>query len=121
MQQDNNYINVTCPNYSTSTTSCSIDTGNRSMCLGQTSLYCYNGMPPNDLIVQHKEHVLFLNPKTGLFQLSYDLRNVYYNLKFGCIVKNVHVSIQVSICVSPIPYYLSLHLFIVNILPMNFN
>ncbi len=44
MQQDNNYINVTCPNYSTSTTSCSIDTGNRSMCSGQTSLYCYNGM-----------------------------------------------------------------------------
>ena len=42
---------------------------------------------PDDLVVQHKEHVLFPNPKKGLFQLSHDLRNVYYHLKIECICK----------------------------------
>ena len=35
--------------------------------------------PPDDLVVQHKEHVLFQNQKTGNFQLSHDFCNVYYH------------------------------------------
>ena len=35
--------------------------------------------PPDDLVIQHKEQVLYQNPKTGNFQLSHDFRNVYYH------------------------------------------
>ena len=41
--------------------------------------------PPQDLVVQHKEQVLFQNPKTGNFQLSHDHRNVYYHPRLTCI------------------------------------
>ena len=41
--------------------------------------------PPGDLVLQHKEQVLFQNPKTGNFQISHDLRNVYYHARFECI------------------------------------
>ena len=41
--------------------------------------------PPDDLVVQHKEQVLFQNPKTGNFQLSHDFRNVYYHPRQSCI------------------------------------
>lgn len=43
--------------------------------------------PPDDIVLQHKEQVLFQNPKTGLFQLSHDLRNVYYHARLPCIMK----------------------------------
>ena len=66
--------------------------GNVSRCQGcsEKIMRTLDGKPlpaPDDLIVQHKEHVLFPNPKTGLFQLSHDLRNVYYHLKIECIRK----------------------------------
>lgn len=41
--------------------------------------------PPNDLVIQHKEHVVFQNPKSGNFQLSHYLRNVYYHPRLSCI------------------------------------
>ena len=41
--------------------------------------------PPDDLVVQHKEQVLFQNQKTGNFQLSHDFRNVYYHPRLSCI------------------------------------
>ena len=41
--------------------------------------------PPDDLVVQHKEYVLFQNPRSGVFQLSHDLRNVYYHPRLSCI------------------------------------
>ena len=41
--------------------------------------------PPGDLVLQHKEHVIFQNPKTGNFQLSCDLRNVYYHARLVCV------------------------------------
>ena len=41
--------------------------------------------PPEDLCVQHKEYVLFENPKTGIYQLSNDLRNVYYHARCSCV------------------------------------
>ena len=43
--------------------------------------------PPDDIVLQHKEQVLFQNPKTGLFQLSHDLRNVYYHARLPCVMK----------------------------------
>ena len=41
--------------------------------------------PPDDLVLQHKEQLMFQNPKTGNFQLSHDLRNVYYHARFDCV------------------------------------
>ena len=41
--------------------------------------------PPDDLVIQHKEQVLFQNPKTGSFQLSRDHRNVYYHIRLACV------------------------------------
>ena len=47
--------------------------------------------PPQDLCVQHKEYVLFENPHTGKYQMSMDLRNVYYHAIMTCIrQKNPH-------------------------------
>ena len=44
------------------------------------------GQPsPGDLVLQHKEHVLFQNPRTGSWQMSKDLRNTYYHPRMGCI------------------------------------
>lgn len=43
--------------------------------------------PPDDLVVQHKEQVLFNNPNTGNYQLSREHRNVYYHAKLQCIQK----------------------------------
>ena len=38
--------------------------------------------PPGDLVLQHKEHVMFQNPN---FQLFCDLRNVYYHARLVCV------------------------------------
>ena len=37
--------------------------------------------PPGDLCLQHKENVLFENPRSGKYQLSKELRNVYYHAR----------------------------------------
>ena len=36
-------------------------------------------------MLQHKERVLFLNPNTGIYQLSRDYRNVYYHALNNCV------------------------------------
>ena len=36
---------------------------------------------PNDLVIQHKEQVMFNNPNTGKYQLSRDYKNVYYHAR----------------------------------------
>ena len=60
--------------------------------------------PPNDLVVQHKEQVIFQNPHSGIFQLSRDYRNVYYHPRLLCLqrkfptfeaAKHIRVSNQV--------------------------
>ena len=40
---------------------------------------------PYDIILQHKEHVLFQNPHSGNWQMSRDLRNTYYHAKLQCL------------------------------------
>ena len=59
--------------------------GNISRCQGCTGKILRGSPPPDDLIVQHKEQVLFQNPNTGYFQLSHDFRNVYYHARLSCI------------------------------------
>ena len=58
--------------------------GNISRCNG-----CKNKIgrlpAPEDIVLQHKERVLFLNPHTGIYQLSRDARNVYYHMSSGCV------------------------------------
>ena len=41
--------------------------------------------PPNDLCAQHKEFMVFENPKTGNHQQSHNVRNVYYHAQMLCI------------------------------------
>ena len=41
--------------------------------------------PPGDIVLQHKERVLFLNPNTGVYQLSRDYRNVHYHALKSCV------------------------------------
>ena len=44
------------------------------------------GQPsPGDIVLQHKEYVLFQNPRNGNWQMSTDLRNTYYHPLFKCI------------------------------------
>ena len=44
--------------------------------------------PPGDLCLQQKDNVLFENPKSGKYQLSKELRNVYYYARvFFCVTK----------------------------------
>lgn len=44
--------------------------------------------PPDDLILGHKEFVIYINPKTGRFEQSWDKRNVYYHLRNTCVAPN---------------------------------
>ncbi len=55
--------------------------GNISRCQGCAGkiLRAADGKPLPPPVLQHKEQVLFQNPKTGTFQLSHDFRNVYYH------------------------------------------
>ena len=44
--------------------------------------------PPDDLVVGHKEHVVYQNPHSGNFELSREKRNVYYHPWRTCIAPN---------------------------------
>lgn len=39
----------------------------------------------DQIVLQHKEHVLFQNPHTGRWQMSRDLRNTYYHARLNCV------------------------------------
>ena len=85
--------------------------------------------PPGYLVLQHKEPIkrgtlqripdalffldkndftaiimhfisVFQNSKTANFQLSYDLRNVYYHARFECVRRNIQQLIAASIFAS---------------------
>ena len=65
--------------------------GNISRCngCGTKNLRLPNGQPhppPDDLCIQHKEQVMFLNPNSGNYQLSCDKRNVYYHARRSCVL-----------------------------------
>lgn len=64
--------------------------GNISRCAGcgKRDLRGVDGKPhppPDDLCLQHKEYVVFENPRTGSYQQSRDLRNVYYHVRKTCL------------------------------------
>ena len=42
---------------------------------------------PGDIVLQHKEYVLFQNPRTGSWQMSKELRNTYYRPRMGCTAR----------------------------------
>lgn len=44
--------------------------------------------PPDDLVLGHKEFVVFINPKSSRFEQSWDKRNVYYHPRKVCIAPN---------------------------------
>ena len=44
--------------------------------------------PPDNLVLGHKEYIVFSNPKTGRFEQSRDKRNVYYHPWKTCIIPN---------------------------------
>ena len=39
----------------------------------------------DQIVIQHKEHVLFQNPHTGRWQMSRELRNTYYHTRLACL------------------------------------
>ncbi len=51
-------------------------------CLGQI----HPSAAPGDIVLQHKQQVLFQNPNTGTWQLSRDLRNTYYHVSKNCVL-----------------------------------
>ena len=66
--------------------------GNISICnsCGKRDLHGDDGRPkppPYDLCIQHKEYVLFENPRMGMHQISWDPRNVYYHAKQSCVTQ----------------------------------
>ena len=67
--------------------------GNISRCngCGKRDLRGEDGkprLPPYDLCIQHKEHVLFENPHTGTYQMSVDLKKRLLSCKLAlCMPK----------------------------------
>ena len=53
--------------------------------------------PPGDIVLQHKERVLFLNPNTGVYQLSCDYHNVYYHAQKSCVCPHLMASLLILI------------------------
>ena len=95
--------------------------GNISRCNG-----CKNKIgrlpPPGDIVLQHKERVLFLNPNTGVYQLSRDHRNVYYHALTACAYPHfndfsadVHIKVDCSVELSSIHIQHMLKEFNINI------
>jgi hypothetical protein len=59
--------------------------------------------PPDDIVFCHKEHVIFHNQRSGMFEQSHDKRNVYYHPWKTCIAPHFsdfdpkkHIVIQES-------------------------
>ena len=95
--------------------------GNISRCNG-----CKNKIgrlpPPQDIVLQHKERVLFLNPNTGVYQLSRDHHNVYYHALTACAYPHfndfsadVHIKVDCSVELSTIHIQHMLKEFNINI------
>ena len=60
--------------------------------------------PPDDLVLGHKEHVLYQNPHSGRFELSRDKRNVYYHSWRTCVAPyfrdfrpQIHITIHENV------------------------
>ena len=61
--------------------------GNISRCQGCSGKIFKSLPPPEDIVLQHKEQVLFQNPNTGSYQLSREHRNVYYHAQLSCVLR----------------------------------
>ena len=58
-----------------------------SRCQGCSGKIFKSLPPPEDIVLQHKEQVLFQNPNTGSYQLSREHRNVYYHAQLSCVLR----------------------------------
>ena len=54
--------------------------------------------PPDDLVIQHKEQVMFNNPNTGKYQLSRDYKNVYYHARLECVRQRFPTFVPIQHC-----------------------
>ena len=63
--------------------------GNISRCNGCKGKICRDVnkklLPPDDIVLGHKEFVVFQNPNSGIFEQSREKRNVYYHPWLTCI------------------------------------
>ena len=58
--------------------------------------------PPNDIVLGHKEHVVYQNARSGLFEQSAEKRNVYYHPWRTCVVPHfTHFNAAHHIYISP--------------------
>ena len=83
--------------------------GNVSRCNGCKGRICRDQdkkvlPPPDDIVLGHKEFVVFQNSRSGLFEQSKDKRNVYYHPWKTCIAPhfsdfdpNRHIIVQESV------------------------
>ena len=46
--------------------------------------------PPDDIVLGHKEYVVYQNPNSGMFERSREKRNVYYHPWFTCIAPHFY-------------------------------
>ena len=60
--------------------------------------------PPDDVVLRHKETVVFQNPNTGNYQASYEPRNVYYHAWKTCVAAHfcnfnpaMHIKIEEAV------------------------
>lgn len=60
--------------------------------------------PPDDLVLRHREFIVFNNPRTGLFEQSKEERNVYYHPWKTCVVPHfsgfdakIHIQVDASV------------------------
>ena len=56
---------------------------------------------PDDIVLRHRETIIFQNPNTGNFQASYEPRNVYYHAWKTCVAAHfsdfnsaVHIKVE---------------------------
>ena len=79
---------------------------NQFSCIGKILRGDHNQVlpPPDDIVLRHREQVMFQNPNTGIFQLSKELRNVYYHPWKTCIGPHfsdfhpaVHIKVESSV------------------------
>ena len=60
--------------------------------------------PPGDIVLRHREHVVYHNSRTGMFEQSRDDRNVYYHAHRTCVAPHFldfnaahHIKVDASI------------------------
>ena len=68
--------------------------------------------PPDDIVLGHKEYVVYQNSRSGLFEQSKDKRNVYYHPWKTCIAPHfMDFDPDRHIVIQGLSYFLSIKIF----------